>query len=316
MSLDALRSALALQRPDASWGQTHKSVLECLGDHANAAGEAFVCVATICDEKWVDRKAVLRAIADLREAGWIVDTGKRRGRTGQVIVWELPWIEHRNKESRKRDSYCEPDPVHVRPRPESQQPQGLQTEVDDAERAENAKGPESGTLSERVPLCPAKGPALSPKESPKRDTEPSTRLNPLPRVNPLPEGDGCASAHPPAREDRETQPRGLRPIGHNPPPPPGPRPPPPPGPPQRGKRMVPADWSPPDDLLRDLAAKHPAVPIELELEKFRDHSRANDRRFKDFEAAFRNWIRKAVDFAKRDGKGAPPPGTGSRKALN
>lgn len=301
MSLDALRSALALERPGSHWGQTHKSVLECLGDHANAAGEAFVCVKTICDEKWVDRKAVLRAISDLREAGWIIDTGKRRGRTGQVIVWELPWIDHRNKESRKRDTYAEPDREHARPAAERQQPQGLQADSEAVELGEKAKGPESGTIPERVPLCPGKGPALSPKESPKRDTEPSTRLNPLPRVNPPAEGGGCASAHPPPREDGETEPR---------------KPKTQPKPTQRGKRMVPADWSPPAELLEDLRKRFPSVPIDLELEKFRDHSRANDRRFKDFDAAFRNWIRKAADFAERDGKGPTAPGTGSRKALN
>lgn len=282
MSLDALRSALALQRPDPKWGRTHKAVLECLGDHANAAGEAFVCVATICDEKWIDRKAVMNAIGDLREAGWIVDTGKRRGRTGQVIVWELPWIEHRNKEARNRDTYREARTGLHGPPAAAQQPQRVQPVTSTSSCAENAKGPESGTVTERVPVRDSKGPGLTSKGSPNRDTEPSTR------VNPLAEGGGRASAPAPARE---TEPKS-----------------------NRGKRMVPADWRPADDLIADMARENPAVPIELELEKFRDHSRANDRRFKDFDAAFRNWIRKAAEFARRDGKNPTPPG--SRKALN
>lgn len=288
MSLDALRTALALERPDPSWGRTHKAVLECLGDHANAAGEAFVCVATICDEKWIDRKAVIKAIGDLRSAGWIIDTGKRRGRTGQVIVWELPWIEHRNKEARNRDTYREARTGLHGPPAAAQQPQAVQGVTSSGRASEKRNGPESGTVSERVPVSDAKGPGLTPKESRKRDTEPSTRLNPLPRVNPLAESGVRASAPAPARETPKSKPA--------------------------GKRMVPERWTPSDDLRETLTTRYPFVAIDDELERFRDHSRANDRRFKDFDAAFRNWIRKAADFARRDGKGAPS--TGSRRALN
>jgi len=291
MSLDALRTALALQRPDPSWGRTHKAVLECLGDHANAAGESFVCVATICDEKWIDRKAVMKAIGDLRDAGWIVDTGKRRGRTGQVIVWEMPWIEHRNKEARNRDTYRDTATAgHTRP-PTGEQPQGIQGVVEPAHKGEKVKGAESGTVTERVPVSDSKGPGLTGKGSRNRDTEPSTRLNPLPRVNPLAEGGGCAQARPPAREDRKNE----TPAGKASPKP-------------KGKRMVPANWQPAEQLRADLAERFPTVAMGDELERFRDYSRANDKRFKDFDAAFRNWIKRAAEFARRDGKGGPASG--------
>lgn len=294
MSLDALRSALALQRPDRSWGRTHKAVLECLGDHANAAGEAFVCVATICDEKWIDRKAVLKAIGDLRTAGWIVDTGKRRGRTGQVIVWELPWVEHRNKEARNRDTYLDRRTgLHTKPA-ETQQPQGAQRVTSEGGAGDPAKGPQTGTVSERVPVSDAKGPGLTRKESPNRDTEPSTRLNPSPKQNPLAEGGGRASAPAPAREGApKSKPN-----------------------PQAGKRMVPEDWTPGEKLKAWASEKFPYIAVTDEAERFVDRHRATGERFKDIDAAFRNWIRKAADFAKRDGKAPAKAGTGSRKVLN
>lgn len=82
---------------------------------------------------------------------------------------------------------------------------------------------------------------------------------------------------------------------------------------KQGKRTVPEDWQPPAELRAELEQRFPAVAMCDEIERFRDYSRANDKRFKNFDAAFRNWIRKAADFAKRDGKVA---GGASRRYLD
>ena len=60
-----------------------------------------------------------------------------------------------------------------------------------------------------------------------------------------------------------------------------------------------------DDLLTSWAAKNtPTVKIELELEKFRDWCAAKGRTFKNYRSAFRNWLRKAQEFAdERSGGG-------------
>jgi len=64
-----------------------------------------------------------------------------------------------------------------------------------------------------------------------------------------------------------------------------------------------------EDFAKD---KAPDVNILLEIERFRDYWRSRGKRFKDYPAAFRNWLRKAQEFHdERKGKansGADPPG--------
>lgn len=71
---------------------------------------------------------------------------------------------------------------------------------------------------------------------------------------------------------------------------------------------MPADWNPDPRLVQWCSEKFPGIAWPVEVEKFRDWSRANDERFKDFDAAFRNWMRQADRFARRDGKTGPAPG--------
>ena len=64
-----------------------------------------------------------------------------------------------------------------------------------------------------------------------------------------------------------------------------------------------------EDFAKD---KAPDVNILLEIERFRDHWRSRGKGFKDYPAAFRNWLRKAQEFHdERKGKansGADTPG--------
>lgn len=64
-----------------------------------------------------------------------------------------------------------------------------------------------------------------------------------------------------------------------------------------GKRKkLPQAWKP-NDQHRDLARSR-GVNLEEEAARFRDHAEATGRIMKDWDAAFRMWIRKANDFQK------------------
>lgn len=305
MSLDALRSALGMARPE-NFGPKHKAVLLSLADHANAAGEAFVCRQQIIDETWFDRKAVSSAIADLKEAGLIVDTGRRRGRTGQVIVWHLPWIEHRHQQARKGAGLSPPDYAYPEQGELPERDQSVTSGNSGAKEALKGNSSEKGPVTQRGPDSDGKRPENGRKEAPIRATEPPTGLNPLPGVNPPAEGYG-AQTRTPAREDGE---------------PPEPKPPrqttsrPTPKPRKAaGKRLVPEDFKPRPEDLEWAKAKVPIIatlPAQLanETERFVNHHRASGNRFADAHRAWRNWMLKAADFAKRDG--AQRPGGGQQ----
>lgn len=69
--------------------------------------------------------------------------------------------------------------------------------------------------------------------------------------------------------------------------------------PKRGRRKperpLPESWQP-NDAHRALAAElH--VDLAAQAERFRDHAEANDRRQRDWDAAFRTWLRNAPKFA-------------------
>jgi uncharacterized protein YdaU (DUF1376 family) len=66
---------------------------------------------------------------------------------------------------------------------------------------------------------------------------------------------------------------------------------------KRAARQCPADFAVTPDLLAWAAAEVPAVPLEQETAKFRDYT------FKtaltDWPGAWRNWMRKALEYAPR-----------------
>jgi hypothetical protein len=61
---------------------------------------------------------------------------------------------------------------------------------------------------------------------------------------------------------------------------------------------LPADWVP-NETHRDIAAKLPGILVSAEVENFKDHHTAKGSRFKDWDAAFRTWLRNAAKFAAR-----------------
>lgn len=61
------------------------------------------------------------------------------------------------------------------------------------------------------------------------------------------------------------------------------------------------DWKP-NGKHHKLAKEH-GINLDWEADKFRDHALAKDWKMKDWDATFRNWLRKSLDFSKN---GAPP----------
>jgi hypothetical protein len=85
----------------------------------------------------------------------------------------------------------------------------------------------------------------------------------------------------------------------------------------RRKRRAPATplpdgWEPTDDH-RQLAADQ-GVDCDHEAAKFADHAAANDRRQRDWDAAFRTWLRRARDYGATSSARASPGSRGAQYA--
>ena len=88
MSFDAIKWALA-QPIDKS---SAKFVLVAMANCVDGNGGDMLCWPStqhLADTTSQDRKTVLEGMRRLREAGFIVDTGARKGATGQVSVYRL-----------------------------------------------------------------------------------------------------------------------------------------------------------------------------------------------------------------------------------
>lgn len=56
---------------------------------------------------------------------------------------------------------------------------------------------------------------------------------------------------------------------------------------------------PSDDVIATIRTELPNVDLRREHQKFTDHFRANGKPMKDWNAAWRNWMRRATTFAPR-----------------
>lgn len=100
MSLDATRWAWQQQglRP------LQKLILLSLADRAGPDDSVWPSYVQIAADTGADRKTICAAIKALKVAGILVDTGERRGKTGQVQVLRLVGVVHRYEErSQKRN---------------------------------------------------------------------------------------------------------------------------------------------------------------------------------------------------------------------
>lgn len=71
-----------------------------------------------------------------------------------------------------------------------------------------------------------------------------------------------------------------------------------PSPRRKPERPLPADWTPNDG--HRTRANDLGLDLDAVAEQFRDHAAANDRRARDWDAAFRTWLSKAAEYAARD----------------
>lgn len=86
-----------MSNPAITWAKKQKTgrapdkcILVLMADAADKdTGECYPSQAALIEESELDRKTLIAAIGRLRVAGFIVDTGKRKGATNQVIVWRL-----------------------------------------------------------------------------------------------------------------------------------------------------------------------------------------------------------------------------------
>lgn len=76
----------------------------------------------------------------------------------------------------------------------------------------------------------------------------------------------------------------------------------------RARATAAPDTLPITDSMREWWAErsHPAVDLFSETEKFLNHHRAKGSTFKDWTAAWRNWMGNAVTYAQRDGRARRP----------
>lgn len=66
---------------------------------------------------------------------------------------------------------------------------------------------------------------------------------------------------------------------------------------KRRRQRLPEDWEPSEILLAFAAKKHPAVDVVAQTDLFRDHWWSKGEVRDDWDATWRNWIRRSTDFA-------------------
>ncbi|HCA5286192.1 TPA: helix-turn-helix domain-containing protein [Acinetobacter nosocomialis] len=98
MSLDASIWAWKTRQKQKQGGALKplkKLVLLSLADRAGETHECYPSIARLVEDTEMDRKTVLKIIDELIEDGFIIDTGKREGRTKQVKVYLLIGVKGR-----------------------------------------------------------------------------------------------------------------------------------------------------------------------------------------------------------------------------
>lgn len=100
MSLDATNWAWRVKFPEKAGGALPALKLVVLLSMSDRASEDHTCFPSInrlASDCRMNRKTVLKIIAELIEDGLISDTGERKGRTKQVIVYRLNGVNGREE---------------------------------------------------------------------------------------------------------------------------------------------------------------------------------------------------------------------------
>ncbi|ELT4634183.1 helix-turn-helix domain-containing protein [Acinetobacter baumannii] len=158
MSLDATVWAWKTRQKQKAGGALKplkKLVLLSLADRAGETHECYPSIARLVDDTEMDRKTVLKIIDELIEDGFIIDTGKREGKTKQVKVYLLIGVKGRE---------TVPTKVH------------FDTENDDLNSTNNGTVPTTEQFQqfhERVPTIPLNSPNVGTRNLSKNLSEES-----------------------------------------------------------------------------------------------------------------------------------------------
>lgn len=74
-------------------------------------------------------------------------------------------------------------------------------------------------------------------------------------------------------------------------------------PPRKPEHSLPEDFKP--NPSHEAKAKELSVDLSWELQKFENHHRARDTRFRNWDQALHGWIKRAAEYAKKDNASAP-----------
>lgn len=169
MSIEAV--AWAFRQPMKS---SAKFVLVAMANCANADWECWPSEAHLAEMTGQNRKTIVENIKRLKDFGYIQDTGRRKGRTSQVVVFKITNPARHNspefgtvEESQFRDTYTGGTPNNSTENGTVEESRNWDC-LDD-ELSQNR----DSLMAERVPNFPIKSPVFTVKESQIRDTEKS-----------------------------------------------------------------------------------------------------------------------------------------------
>lgn len=201
MSLDASRWAWMQRIPknDSASQSAIKIVLLSMADRADEDNICFPSIKRLEADTELNRKTIIAAIGWLKKTKLVEDTGQRRGRTGQVIVYRLLGVDNREitvfNNSPESGTVPETEPLKASKTGNSTENGTLTDEptpepTDDEASKEYRKrnSTENGTVPNTDLKSPENGMG---KESQIRDTEP-TSLEPT--KEPCAKASHCASA--------------------------------------------------------------------------------------------------------------------------
>lgn len=185
MSLDASRWAWK-QRVGKS---SAKLVLLSLADLADEQNRSWPSIKHLELDTELNRKTIIDSLGHLERHGFLIDTGDRKGRTGQVKVYQLIGVQRRHYPSRSNSPKS--GTLIARQKNEAPEAPPYVGSADDIP-ADISKSPEINTLQNlppkpplkeslnrnysvfgTVPLLRGKSTDFTSKESQKRDTDPT-----------------------------------------------------------------------------------------------------------------------------------------------
>lgn len=117
MSLDATKWAWEIQFREKKGGSSKPLKRLVLLSLADRAGEDHICypsVKRLSDDTNLDRKTVLKIIAELIEDGLITDTGERKGQTKQVKVYRLTGVVGRENKRVPTTGHLDQESGHLK----------------------------------------------------------------------------------------------------------------------------------------------------------------------------------------------------------